>query len=212
VIAVASVIPPRYNPGMTLGRKKATYADVLAAPEHKVAEVINGELFLSPRPAPAHALASSQLGNLLGPPFFNGQGGPGGWIILDEPELHLIDDILVPDLAAWRIERMPRLPTDAFFKTVPDWVCEVLSPSTRRLDRLRKLPLYGKHGVGHIWMINPDERSLETYSLYREHWQLGDIASDNERVRVAPFDAIELPLGLLWETVQPASTEPAPAP
>jgi Uma2 family endonuclease len=197
---------------MSLGRKKATYADVLAAPEHMVAEVLDGELFLSPRPALRHARAEIQLGSLLVPPFYNGRGGPGGWIILAEPELHLIDDILVPDLAGWRIDRLPRLSTDAHCKVVPDWVCEVLSPSTKRLDRIRKLPLYGKHGVAHIWMINPDERSLETYSLFRERWQLGDIASDEERVRVAPFEAIELELGLLWETAGPAATDPAPTP
>lgn len=209
---MASVIPPRYNPGMSLGRKKATYEDVLAAPEHMVAEVVNGELFLSPRPAPRHLLSSSALGSLLTPPFQFGRGGPGGWIILDEPELHLGDDIMVPDVAGWRIERMPRLPSEAYFGVVPDWICEVLSPSTKRFDRMRKFPLYGKYGVAHAWFVNPDERSLETYSLFRERWQLGDLAADNERPRVAPFEAIELELGLLWETAAPAVSDPAPAP
>lgn len=200
---MASVIPPRYNPGMTTGRKKATYADVLAAPEHVVAEVVDGELFLSPRPAPRHALAHSALGGVLMPPFHFGRGGPGGWIILTEPELHLIDDIMVPDLAGWRIERMPRLPSEAYFSVVPDWICEVLSPSTKRLDRMKKFPRYGKHGVAHAWFVDPEERSLETYSLFRERWQLGDLAGDDERLRVAPFDAIELELGLLWEPTPP---------
>jgi Uma2 family endonuclease len=204
---VASVIPPRYNPGMSTGRKKATYADVLAAPEHMVAEVVAGELFVSPRPAPRHLLASSALGSLVAPPFQMGRGGPGGWFILDEPELHLIDDILVPDLAGWRLERMPQLPKEAFFKVVPDWVCEVISPSTRRLDRVRKFPLYAKHGVAHAWMIDPDERSLETYSIVRERWQVGPVASDDERVRMEPFEAIELELGLLWAPPAPTTSE-----
>ena len=209
---MASVIPPRYNPGMSAGRKQATYADVLAAPEHVVAEVVDGELFLSPRPAPRHALASSRLGSLLDAPFGLGRGGPGGWLILDEPELHLIDDIMVPDLAGWRIERMPRLPSEAYFSVAPDWICEVLSPSTKRLDRMKKFPRYGKHGVAHAWFVDPDERSLETYSLFRERWQLGDLAGDDERLRVAPFDAIELELGLLWEPTPPAAADPPPSP
>lgn len=209
---MATVIPPRYNPGMTLGRKKATYADVLSAPEHMVAEVVDGELFLSPRPAPRDTLATTRLTSLLDPPFGIGRGGPGGWLILVEPELHLIDDILVPDLAGWRVERMPRMPRKAYFAIAPDWVCEVMSPSTRRLDRFRKRPLYAKHGVGHLWMIDPRERMLEPFTLYREKWQVGDVAGDDDRVRLAPFDAIELELGLLWETAAPATADPAPAP
>lgn len=197
---------------MTLGRRKATYADVLAAPEHMVAEVVDGELFLSPRPAPRHALATTRLSSLLDYPFGMGRGGPGGWLILVEPELHLIDDILVPDIAGWRIERMPRMPKKAHFAIAPDWVCEVLSPSTKRLDRIRKLPLYAKHSVAHAWLIDPIERSLETYSLFRERWQVGDGAADDDRVRLAPFEAIELELGLLWETAAPAQVDPAPAP
>lgn len=197
---------------MSVGRKKATYADVLAAPENMIAEILDGELRLSPRPAPPHARASSRLGYLLGPPYELGRGGPGGWLIMDEPELHLIDDVLVPDLAGWRIERMPRLPPEAYFEIVPDWVCEVLSPSTKRIDRLRKFPLYAKHGVAHAWIVDPDDRSLETYSLFRERWQVGDAGSDDERGRFAPFDAIELELGLLWETAAPAVSDPAPSP
>ncbi len=204
---MVSVIPRRYNPGM-VGRPRATYADVLAAPEHMVAEVLDGELFLSPRPAPRHALASSQLGSLIGPPFALGRGGPGGWLILDEPELHLHGDIVVPDLAGWRVERMPRLPAEAYFTTAPDWVCEVLSPSTRRVDRRRKLPIYARNGVGHTWIVDPLERSLEVMSLHREHWLLVTIAGEDEHVRAEPFDAIELELALLWD--HGAAAEPAP--
>ncbi|KAB2902009.1 MAG: Uma2 family endonuclease [Kofleriaceae bacterium] len=197
---------------MTVGRTKATYADVLAAPEHKVAEVLDGELYLSPRPAPRHALAHTVLGSLLGPPFHMGRGGPGGWLILMEPELHLHDDIVVPDLAGWRIERMPRLPKEAFFSVAPDWVCEVLSPSTRRIDRVLKRPIYAKNGVGHMWLVDPLDRSLETHKLMREHWLWLGVGVDNERVRAEPFDAIELELGPLWETAPPAPADPAPPP
>jgi Uma2 family endonuclease len=111
-------------------RKPATYADVLAAPDHVVAEILDGELHLSPRPAPRHAAASSGLGGALHGPFDRGRGGPGGWRILDEPELHLGADVVVPDLAGWRRTRLPRLPDEAYFTLAPDWICEVVSPST----------------------------------------------------------------------------------
>ncbi|MYK58719.1 MAG: Uma2 family endonuclease, partial [Rhodospirillaceae bacterium] len=121
-------------------RRRATYQDVIDAPAHMVAEVVEGALYTHPRPAPPHALASSSLGGELSSPFQKGRGGPGGWWIIDEPELHLGEDILVPDIAGWRRERMPDFPDTAFFTLAPDWVCEVLSPSTRDLDRHGKRP------------------------------------------------------------------------
>src|SRR5436305_207687 len=130
--------PPRDEPA----RKRATYADIEALPEHLTGEILDGELFVSPRPAPPHAEASSALGVILGGPFRFGRGGPGGWRILDEPELHLGGDVVVPDLAGWRLERMPALPKIAWFELAPDSVCEVLSPSTVVHDRHRKLAFY----------------------------------------------------------------------
>ena len=209
---MVSVVPPRYNPGMISGRKKATYADVLAAPEHMVAEVLDGELFLFPRPSMQHGLAATSLAGALHNPFRLGRGGPGGWLIVIEPELHLHDDIVVPDVAGWRVERMARMPVEPYTTVAPDWVCEVMSPSTRRIDRLRKRPLYAKHGVAHLWMIDPIDRSFESFHLYRERWQVGVDAGDDDRVRAEPFESFELELGLLWETAAPASADPAPPP
>src|SRR6185503_12126115 len=123
-------------------KKRATYEDVLNAPEHMVAEIIDGDLLLFPRPARPHAAALSALGEELGPPFKRGRGGPGGWIILDEPELHFREDILVPDLAGWRRERLPAIERAAYMTLAPDWLCEVLSPSTEKVDRAEKLPIY----------------------------------------------------------------------
>src|ERR1700744_4250912 len=129
-------------------KKRATYADLLAAPENLVAEIIHGVLSTQPRPALPHTRAPSRLGAKLGGPFDLGDGGPGGWVILDEPELHLRDsDVLVPDLAGWRLRRMPRLPLEATaVELAPDWVCEVLSPSTAATDRADKLPIYAAEG------------------------------------------------------------------
>ena len=123
-------------------RGRATYQDVLDAPAHQVAEIVAGTLYTHPRPAPVHTIASSVLGGELNPPFHRGRGGPGGWWILDEPELHLGEDVLVPDLAGWRRERMPDRPDTPYFTLAPEWVCEVLSPSTRRVDLQEKRPVY----------------------------------------------------------------------
>ena len=139
-------------------RRRATYRDVLEAPPHKVAEIVAGTLHTNPRPAPRHAHASSALGAKIGDPFGYG-GGPGGWWILDEPELHLGEDILVPDIAGWRRERMPDLPDTPYFPLAPDWVCEVLSPSTRDLDRHGKRPIYAREGVNHLWFVDPAARA-----------------------------------------------------
>ena len=182
-------------------RRRATYQDVLDAPENLVAEVIDGELVLSARPAASHASVSSTLGAELGPPFGRGRGGPGGWIILDEPELHLgvAPQIMVPDLAGWRRERLPSIgPEMAFFTLAPDWVCEVVSPSTGKLDRARKLPLYAAFGVRHAWIVEPLLRTLEVRRLEGGRWvELGTFA-DDAKLRAEPFDAIELELGALW--------------
>jgi Uma2 family endonuclease len=178
--------------------KSATYEDVLKAPKNKVAEILDGELFLSPRPSPRHAVAhSSLLGSLHGP-FDHGQGGPGGWWILTEPEIHLSDDIVVPDLAGWRRERLPAMPDEAFFSLAPDWVCEVLSPATERIDRGRKLRIYAEAGVASAWLVNPVERTLEVLRLREGAWTIVAVCSDQDVVRVEPFEAIELGLGRLW--------------
>ena len=184
-------------------KRRATYQDVLDAPEHKVAELIDGVLHVSPRPAKPHAMAATALSEELGPPFKRGRGGPGGWIIVFEPEIHFGADVLVPDLAGWRRERMPVVTTEeAYFTLAPDWICEVLSPSTRKLDRAEKLPIYAAAGVKHVWLVDPLARTLEIYRLEGTHWVLLATHADDARIRAEPFDAIELELGLLWADVQ----------
>jgi Uma2 family endonuclease len=180
--------------------RRAGYRDVLGAPPHQVAEVIEGVLYTHPRPATAHAQAASVLAEELGPPFKRGRGGPGGWIILFEPELHLgaEPDILVPDLAGWRRETMPELPEAAYLSVAPDWIAEILSPSTRRVDRAHKLPVYQREQVRHVWFIDPDALLLEVLRLDRESYRLVASHAGQAQVRAEPFDAIELDLGALW--------------
>lgn len=184
-------------------RRRATYEDVLVAPPDKIAEVVHGVLQLSPRPSGPHSAAGSALGDELGPPFKRGRGGPGGWVILYEPELHLADHILVPDLAGWRRERMPLLPRAAHITLTPDWVCEILSPRTARLDRTEKKPLYARLGVSYLWLVDPEALTLETYQLIDGRWVDLGAYSKNDRPRAVPFDAIELDLGALWADVEP---------
>jgi Uma2 family endonuclease len=180
-------------------KKRATYADLCAVPERYVAEIIGGELRALPRPAPRHARAASKLGERLGGAFDSGRSGPGGWWIFDEPELHLPSgDVLVPDVAGWRVERMAELPDAAYFELPPDWVCEILSPSTAAEDRADKMPRYAGVGVAHAWLVDPLVRTLEVFRLERGRWTLLATHKGDAIVRAEPFDAVELELGALW--------------
>ena len=174
------------------------YQKVLEAPPHKVAEVIGGEYHLNPRPAMPHALASSILGDELIGPFGRGRGGPGGWWIVFEPELHLADDIVVPDLAGWRRETMPDFPGGAYCTVAPDWVCEVLSASTRGIDNSEKRSIYVREGVSHLWFVDPDARTLEVFELRDDRWLLLDTLAGEAQVSLPPFEAITFPLSDLW--------------
>lgn len=188
--------------------KRATYEDVLNAPENKVAEILDGELVLSPRPAPRHAVVHSRLLGELAGPFDRGRGGPGGWWILTEPELHFGEQIVVPDLAGWKRERLTTMPHTAYFTLAPDWVCEVLSPSTQKNDRSRKLRIYAEAGVAHAWLLDPIERTLEVLRLNDGAWTIVGVCVDSDVVRIHPFEAIQLELARLWPDAPPA--EPAP--
>ncbi len=177
---------------------QATYQDVLDAPPNKVAEVIEGTLYLNPRPTPRHTVASSGVGASISPPYHYGRGGPGGWWILDEPELHLGEDILVPDLAGWRRERMPEVPEMAYFTLAPDWVCEILSPSTRSLDLGMKREIYARECVVHLWFVDPSSRTLEAFELHDGQWVILKTLTEKDAVSLPPFEAISFSLGDLW--------------
>lgn len=177
-------------------KKGATYDDLRDVPENYVAEMFDGELYASPRPALPHAYAATALTGKLDEPFQ--RSGPGGWVILAEPELHFGNDVLVPDLAGWRRERLPTVPVDAYLTLSPDWVCEVLSPSTESLDRGAKLRIYARESVAHAWLVDPLRRTLEALSLESGRWAALASYEGSARVRVPPFDALELELGALW--------------
>lgn len=190
-------------------KRPATYDDLLALPETMVGQLVDGELIASPRPAIDHARVGSVLGQELGGPFDRGRGGPGGWWLLFEPELHLGRDVLVPDLAGWRKERLPVLPRRAFLELVPDWACEILSPSTARVDRVPKMAAYAREGLRHLWIIDPVARTLEAYRLDADGtWRVAGTYGGDAAIRVEPFAAIELELGALW---LPEADEGGPA-
>jgi Uma2 family endonuclease len=177
-------------------KKGASYDDLREVPEHYVAEMFDGELYASPRPALPHAHAATVLGNQIGPPFH--RQGPGGWVILYEPELHFGKDVLVPDIAGWRRERLPLVPPDAYLTLAPDWICEVLSASTEALDRGKKLRIYAREGVAHAWLVDPLRQTLEVLLLERGRWAPLRTYEGAVSVREPPFDAVVLELGKLW--------------
>jgi Uma2 family endonuclease len=181
--------------------KPNLYERLLALPEHVTGEILGGELYAMPRPKGRHAGASSALGMRLGPPYRFGEGGPGGWWIIDEPEVHFVreEEVAVPDLAGWRRVRMPALPEDHRFEIVPDWVCEILSPTTAKKDRVVKLPLYARYGVAHAWLVDPDARTLEAFELRDGRWTLVAALKDDETAAVSPFEAAAFCLGDLWD-------------
>jgi Uma2 family endonuclease len=180
-------------------KRLATYDDLLAVPAHLVAEIIHGELLTHPRPAFPHARAASRLGTYLGGPFDSDPGQPGGWIILDEPELHLGHDVLVPDLAGWRRTRMPELPHTAACELAPDWACEVLSASTAGIDRVDKMQVYARERVTHIWHVDPLAQTLEVFRLDGATYRAVAMWRGDAVVPAEPFDAVPLALATLWQ-------------
>ncbi len=179
-------------------KKGAIYEDVLGSPPDKVAELIEGDLYLSPRPAPRHANAASTLASDIHDSFQRGRSGPGGWWILFEPELHFGENVLVPDIAGWTRERLVELPQIGMFELAPDWVCEVLSPSTGRLDRRHKVPIYAREGVRHLWIVDPSLRTLEVYVRKGAKWAMIGAHFGEACVSAPPFDAVSIELGALW--------------
>jgi Uma2 family endonuclease len=192
-------------------REKATYEDLLNVPDTMVAELIDGELYSSPRPGGPHSVAASVLVGDLNPAYQRGRGGPGGWWILIEPEIHLGLDVLVPDIAGWRRERMPEVPQTHIFSIAPDWVCEVLSPSTARVDRSKKLRVYGQHEVTYAWLIDPLERYLEVKRLEKGRWSDLAVFSGNDKVVAEPFVEVEIDLTEIWG-FHPEDDSPLPTP
>lgn len=178
--------------------REATYDDLVKLPDLYVAEIVSGELHASPRPSFKHVDAGSRLGIVLGPPFQQGRGGPGGWRILDEPELHFGRDVLVPDLAGWWRIRMPTVPDAAYSSLAPDWVCEILSPSTALFDRTHKLGIYARESVPFAWLIDPIARTLEVLRLDAGGWSMVTSHAGDDVVPAAPFADIDFDLRALW--------------
>lgn len=182
-------------------KRKATYENILRLPDNVVGEIINGELFVSPRPSGPNIYAASSLCEELMGPFSKGKsGGPGGWWILVEPEIEFKKDTqhFVPDLAGWRKNRMAKPPESHIFKMAPDWVCEVLSPSNIRADKTEKAPQYASFGVKHLWFINPRDKTLDILRLETGKWVLLFSYSGADKVRAEPFQEWEFDLGSLW--------------
>jgi Uma2 family endonuclease len=180
-------------------RKRASYDDLYSIPETMIGEIIDGELIVTPRPSIEHAHAASLLGGELVLPYSFGRGdGPGGWLILYEPEIALGEHIFVPDLAGWRKERLAALSRKEWMSIPPDWVCEVLSPSTARVDKVRKMPIYAQYAIPYIWLLDPLSKTLDVFKLESGKWALLASFVDDDKVRAEPFSEIEIELGNFW--------------
>jgi Uma2 family endonuclease len=180
-------------------KKGAVYDDLYKLPENMTGEIIDGELHAYPRPHYRHAKSASILNGELIPPYYFGRGGgPGGWIILIEPEVMLGENLLVPDLTGWKKERLPKLPKENWTSVPPDWICEILSPSTRGYDRIKKMPIYGRFEVKHVWLLDPLERTLEIYQLENGRWVVIGLYGENDRVKAEPFTEVEINLADFW--------------
>ncbi len=181
-------------------KRLATYEDVLNAPDDLIAEVLNGELHLMPRPERRHLRTASGLGAFLFGAYDAGVNGPGGWTIIDEPELHLGPDILVPDLGGWREGRLADdgETDDAFITVVPDWVCEILSPGTLRIDRMKKMPIYARERVPHVWLVDPREKTVEVLRMAETTYALVGTFGGDDALVAEPFDALGIPPAFLW--------------
>ncbi len=180
-------------------KKNATYSDLYNIPENMIGEIVDGELVVTPRPSKHHVFAASVLEVELGSPYqFGRGGGPGGWVILVEPEIKLGENIVVPDLAGWRKERFLATEETNWFSVSPDWVCEVLSPSTLRTDKIKKMPLYGRYGVQHLWFIDPTAKTLDVFRLESGKWVVAGLFVEDDKARAEPFQEIEIDLNNLW--------------
>lgn len=183
---------------LNLKARTAVYADIEALPPNRVGEIIFGVLHSHPRPAPRHAVAANAVGYEITGPFGRGTDGPGGWIFMVEPELHLGPHVVVPDLAGWKRERLTPFPETAFIETPPDWLCEVLSPSTQAIDRTDKLTVYAEFGVKHCWYVDPIARTLEVLALTGDKWMIAATFKDDDAVTAVPFEVHTFGLDGLW--------------
>src|ERR1051325_2214134 len=173
-------------------KEQATYDDLLRAPENMVAELIDGELYTWPRPRGTHGDAQSTiLGRINGAYRY---GDPGGWWIIGEPEVHFGPQNVVPDIGGWRRERMSAVPASHIFDIAPDWVCEVLSPSTTRVDRGKKLRIYATNGVPWAWYVDVDGKTLEVMQLVDGAWKIVHVYVGSDLVCAEPFTALQIDL------------------
>lgn len=180
-------------------RKKASYDDLFSIPENMLGEIVDGELVVTPRPSARHMNVEFALSGELAPAYrFGRGGGPGGWIILPETEIMLGEHLLVPDLAGWRKGRFPGAPKENWISVSPDWVCEILSPNTIRVDKVKKMPIYARHGVAYLWLIDPTARTLDVFKLESSKWFMQAAFTENDKARAEPFLEVEIELDNLW--------------
>lgn len=182
-------------------RQSNLYDDLLDLPDSVTGEILAGQLYAHPQPGGKHVLVASNLVVEIGGPYHRGRGGPGSWWILQEPEVHLSmnDEVVVPDVAGWQKERLPEIPDSNKFTVLPDWVCEILSPSTSSIDREIKKPLYAQYGVRYLWLVSPEDKELEAFKLIDGDWKTQGMFDASDHVAVEPFDSAAFRLRDLFD-------------
>jgi|SRR5208283_638169 len=194
-----------------MAKKMATYEDLYDVPDNMIGEIIGGELIVTPRPSRRHGYTTFALGNEIGPPYqFGRSGGPGGWVFIFEPEIGLEEHVLVPDLAGWKEQRYPDEESHNWISVAPDWICEVLSPNTLKIDKMEKMPIYARHGVPYLWLIDPIAKTLDVFRLKAGEWVVAALYVEGAKVRAEPFTEIEINLSDLWQEARRGQLAEAP--
>lgn len=187
--------------------KPPTLADLDALPPGVVGEIIDGVLYTMTKPRMRHQRTMLKIGGGVAAPFDDGIGGPGGWWIIPEPGIELPDTPeIAPDVAGWRRDRMPEMPIDEPIRIVPDWVCEILSPTTRRHDLLVKLPYYAKVGVAYHWLVDLEGRTVTAQRLDSGRWTTLGVYCDETDARIEPFDVVPLHVASWWPPAAPINS------
>lgn len=187
-------------------QKKATYADIQRLPDALRGEILAGELYVAPRPSPIHQKAMTKMTVQLGGHLGGNEGDERGWIFLTEPELHLNDEVIVPDLAAWKAKRVTsQFYSQAWVSVTPDWICEIQSPSTARIDRITKRRIYLGLQIPYYWLVDPLAKTLEALKKNENHWIEVGFHGGDEKVRIEPFQDLEIELSTFWPPESPAT-------
>lgn len=182
-------------------RLKATFEDLIRPGEDRSVEIIGGDVVEKTSPTMEHGASQGAVMGFLGRRFVRRPGGrwPGGWWIATEVDVEYEPhELYRHDTVGWRRDRVPERPRGRPIRIRPDWVCEILSPSNEKRDLVDKMRVLRASGVGHYWVVNPEEKILVVHRLEAQGYLVVLAASSGDTVRAEPFEAVELRVGVLF--------------